>query len=209
MEAIILTKSVMNKEKTGQQGSCVTAYDIYANCFVRFVSDEYGSPIPYNISDRFSLLDIVSVNVLCRCPISPQMENLLVDPISFSKIGKYQPGIEEIYRMVPPPPFPRYMDDDNYKLTSVNGYNHSLELIRVSKLHVFLDSHQKVKAHFQLNHQWRKFYSVTDPDAIQRAYSENGTIGEAYIMVSIPTEPISNGYYKFIAAIYPVHAPPF
>lgn len=210
MEAIILTKSVMNKEKTGKQGSCVTAYDMYANRFVRFVSDAYGSPIPYDISDKFSLLDIVSVNVFCPCPISPQTENLLVDPISFSVIGKYQPGIEAIYRVAPPPSFPRYMTNHSYKLTSVDGYHHSLELIRVSKLHVFLDSRQKVKAHFQFNHQWRKFYSVTDPDAIQRAYSENGDIGDAYVMVSIPTEPYvkdgeSYGYFKFLAAIYPIH----
>ena len=207
MEAIILTKSVMNKKSTGKKGSCVTAYAPYENRFVRFVSDTHGSPIPYQISARFSLLDIVSVQVLCSCSNSPQTENLLVDTNTFSVDGKYQMGIESIVRMAPSPHFPRYMDDWSYKLDSVKCYSHSLELVPVSKLRVFQDNRNKVKADFQFHSRWRKFFSVTDPYAIQRVYAGEWYVGNAYVAVSIPTETDdkSGSYFKFIAAIYPVH----
>lgn len=206
MQAIILTKSVMKKPSTGKSGSCVTAYEPYGNRLVRFVSDEKGSPIPYQISDGFSCLDIVSVDVLYPCPILPQTENLLVEPDSFCVIGAYQPGIEGVYHMVSPPNFPRYMDNYSYKLDSVEEYNHSLELIRVSNLHVFVDSRNKIKTHFQFNSRWKKFYSVTDPEAMRKANAGDLNYANAYVVVSLPTEPDvkSDSYFKFIAAIYPI-----
>lgn len=205
MQAVILTKSVMKKSSTGKSGSCVTAYELDGNRFVRFVSDEKGSPIPSEISDSFKCLDIVSVDVRSPYPIRPQMENLLVDPDSFCIIGTYHPGIETIFHMASPPDFPRYMDDYSYKLDSVENYNHSLELVRISKLLVFRDSRNKVKAHFQFNSRWRKYFSVTDPEAIRRTYAGKWDIGDAYVVVSIPTEPDDKAgkYFKFIAAIYP------
>lgn len=215
MEAIILTKSYMKKEKTGAQGSCVTAYDFRENRFVRFVSDTEGSPIPRDVSDNFSLFDVVSVRVLRPCPLKPQTENLLVDLDSFSKIEKPSMGIEEIYRRVPPPSFPRYMTSSNasFMLDSVAEYNHSLELVRVSNLCVFpifRDNHQRTRANFQFNSRPRKLYRVTAPDAIERVKDGNWTVSDAYMMVSIPTDPAEDDhYYKFVAAIYPVHQPGF
>lgn len=217
MEAVILTKSDMKKPTTGKSGSCVTAYLPRENRFVRFVSDAQGSPIPYRFSDRFSLLDIVSVQVLRPCPVSPQTENLLVAPRSFYVKGAYEPGIEDIYRRIPPPSFPRLMDTESHTLPSVDGYRHSLELIRVEKLRIAQNRFGREKAKFYFHPFDCDSFSVTDSRFYMRTVNAKRQkpvteleIGEAYVAMSIPSEPFikngkSYGYYKFIAAIYPVH----
>lgn len=221
MEAVILTKSDMKKRTTGKKGSCVTAYNFRENRFVRFVSDMEGSPIPDFVSNQFSLLDVVSVRVLCPCPLNPQTENLLVDINSFSVCGKYQPGIEAIYHLIPPPLCPRLMDTPGHKLDSVDNYRHSLELLRVSNLCVTQNRSGKEKAEFYFGSDYCESFSMTDPRFYLRVVSGQRSrhitrrkIGNAYVALSIPTEPYikrgkNYGYFKFIAAIYPVHEPGF
>lgn len=216
MEALILTKSAM--KKNGNKGACVTAHDLTNNRFVRFVADANGSPIPYHVSNQFDLFDYVSVRVIAPCPMEPQTENWLVDVNTFQVERKYLPAetIDRVYRMVQTPSAPRFMDKQGNKLRFVNAYNHSLELIRVSELRIVRvernDSGKVTgKAEFQYHSSLCDSFSVTDPKFdIRKRNQSDWEIGEAYIMVSIPTEPYDNGYYyKFIAAIYPVHEFPF
>ena len=221
MEAVILTKSDMKKEKTGKKGQCVTAYDLRENRFVRFVSDTEGSPIPDFIANQFSLLDVVSVRVVRPCPLNPQTENLLVNMSSFSVVGTYQPGIEAIYHMIPPPLRPRLMDTPDHTLDSVDNYRHSLELLRVSNLRIARNRFGKDKAEFYFGSDYCDSFSMTDPrfylNVVSNRQQKQITcleIGNAYIALSIPTEPYikdgkNYGYYKFVAAIYPVHEPDF
>ena len=221
MEALILTKSAMFKH--GNYGSCVTAHDLANNRLVRFVSDIDGSPIPYDFSNRFEVFDYISVDVMDECPIQPQMENLLVHIPSFRILRRYQPGvIESVYGMLPPTSAPRFMDKRGDRLYSVEKYNHSLELIRVSGLRIFrkvYDDSKKAtgKAEFWYNSNKWDSMSVTDPKFdIRKTERKEWEIGDAYLMVSIPTEPYITekdgknlGYFKFVAAIYPVHEPGF
>ena len=207
IKAIILTKSAM--EKHGKKGACVTAYDPVKKRFVRFVSDIQGSPIFYAFSNRFSLLDWVRVNVIRPCPLGPQTENLLVDVRSFSRIGPYEPGITEIFNAAPPPHFPRFMDDYSYKLDSADGYDHSLELIRVTDLCIENEK-GRGRASFSFVAGKRQFFRVTDPKFnIRKTNLNHWEIGSAYLVISIPTEDYikdgqAYGYFKFIAAIYPI-----
>lgn len=215
LEAVILTKSRM------YSNSCVTAYDPAEKRFVRFVSDMRGSPIDKGISDEFHLLDLVSVSVLRPCPISPQTENLLVNQYSFSVIKRRELGIRRIYRMIQPPPLSQsfvYQTNgdelpDN-RLRSVSSYKHSLELIPVSKLRVFVNDYDAVKADFQCLSGMRYAFSVTDPEfenAVRESKTKELRFKHAYIMVSISLKPYERDgfYYKFIAAIYPIHEIPF
>ena len=207
IKAVILTKSAM--EKHGKKGACVTAYDPAENRFVRFVSDTQGSPIPYPVSDRFSVLDWVRVNVVRPCPMGPQTENLLVDVQSFFRIGPYIPGIEAIFQTAPPPHFPRFMDDYSYKLDSVESYDHSLELIRVTDLCIE-NKKGRGRASFSFVAGRQQFFRVTDMQFdIRKTHLKRWKIGNAYIVVSIPIEDYikygkAYGYFKFIAAIYPI-----
>ena len=207
IKAIILTKSAMDKH--GKKGACVTAYDPAGRRFMRFVSDTQGAPVPYPVSDRFSVLDWVRVNVIRPCPIGPQTENLLVDVQSFFRIGPYIPGIEAIFQTAPPPPYPRFMDDYSHKLNSVDAYNHSLELIRVTDLYI---ENQKGsgRASFSFVAGRQQSFRVTDPQFdIRKTNLRRWKIGNAWIVVSIPAEDYirrgkAYGYFKFIAAIYPI-----
>ena len=209
MEALILTKSAM--EKNGNRGSCVTAHDLKNNRFVRFVAKADGSPVPYFISKQFNVLDYVSVQVMEACPIAPQTENLLVNVNTFQMIRPYGfEAIEEVYNMLPPPSAPRFMEKPGYSLPSVKGYDHSLELIRVSGLRILRKSYRDAKkaagkAQFWHNSYFWDNFSVTDQTFdIRKTDREVWEIGDAYVMVSIPTQPFQNGeFYKFIAAIYP------
>ena len=111
MKAIILTKSPMKAH--GASGVCTTAYDLDSEKLFRFVINEEGGPItpPYN--NRYECMDIVDVDVIKKCPVGPQQENVLVNPHSFRVIGQYTEGIEGVFQMLSSKQIsgPKYMND--------------------------------------------------------------------------------------------------
>ena len=214
MEALILTKSRMKSH--GVSGLCTTAYDLQSGTILRFVSDPSGTPIvnPYN--GRYDCLDIVDVNILKSCPIGPQTENVLVDQRSFKQLGKYNGNLCELLKNIQKTQSkgPLFLDDSVLnKLISVDNYNHSLEIKRVSNLTLTQSAWGSTSAAFQakssrgtmLKHM---YYYVTDRryelgDKAESQWVSN----DAFIVVSIPHSPHTDGfYYKFIAAVYPLEA---
>lgn len=209
MKAVIITKSAMKAH--GVSGVCTTAYDLDNNKLVRFVSNREGAPIPDPYQKAYDCLDVVSVEVLEACPHSPQTENLLVNVNSFESLGKYGPGIADIYNRTKYMFLnePLFMKNISGKLDDVSKYNHSIEIVKSNGLYLSLEG-DKTKAHFTDHAKVR--YSVTDPRyVLDESKGNQMFIGNAYIVFSIPYKkwdsPIDakySGYYKFVAAIYPV-----
>ena len=215
MKAVILTKSRMNSH--GVSGVCTTAYDLESERILRFVSNQEGAPIGNPHNSRYECLDVVDVNILKDCPIGPQTENVLVDQTSFKKIGKYTGDLselfDEIYNIYC---FDRqYMFDIpevfSYKLDSVDRFNHSVEIIRVSDLVLTRSEWGSTSASFFATTQDGKrnfrYYTVTDTRfELRNSPESEKKIGNAYIVVSIPYTPHKKDgcFYKFVAAIYPI-----
>ena len=83
----------------------------------------------------------------------------------------------------------------------ISAYKHSLEIIKAANIQ--LDGK---KAAFYYRGKSFKYVSVTDPDykGIEQ------TLEEAYLVISIPTDDYDGyGYFKFIAAIYPIEKKPW
>ena len=200
-------------KKHGKKGACTTALDLSCNRIVRFVCNIDGSPVPYQIAEKYSLLDIVEVKVHRQCPINPQAENVLVDCSSFRVVGHFEDGIEKILEMYSNNRNQAeilFMDNSLYALPSVNQFHHSLEIIRVSNLRFYVNiksgGYKSEKASFTYNNIKHTNYSVTDPNYdIRQLDIKEKIVGDAIIIISIPTENYRGfGYFKFIAAVYPI-----
>ena len=215
MEAVILTKSRMNSH--GVSGVCTTAYDFESGTILRFVSNQEGAPIGNPHNSRYECLDVVEVNILKGCPIGPQTENVLVDQTSFKRVGKYTGDLSELFdEIYDIHCFDRqYMFDIpevfSYKLDSVDRFNHSVEIIRVSDLVLTRSEWGSTSASFFATTQDGKrnfrYYTVTDTRfALRNNPESEKKIGNAYIVVSIPYTPHKKDgcFYKFVAAIYPI-----
>lgn len=212
VNAVIITKSAKN------QGFCVTAYDLKLHHIIRFVREAgTGAEIPFGEMRNISVLDLVEVKITEDCPLGPQTENKLVDRCDINRVIKYFGTIEEIRKNVIYPDSNFFMDDSANRLSSVAKYKHSLEIITVTDL--VLVKYQKydksitTRAHF--TYKGNKFFNfrVTDYDFDMRKF-EGSTIKIPYadLVVSIPYknyfyEGKPMGYYKFIAAIYPIVKP--
>ena len=215
MEAVILTKSRMNSH--GVSGVCTTAYDFDSGTILRFVSNQEGAPIGNPHNSRYECLDVVEVNILKGCPIGPQTENVLVDQTSFKRVGKYTGDLSELFdEIYDIHCFDRqYMFDIpevfSYKLDSVDRFNHSVEIIRVSDLVLTRSEWGSTSASFFATTQDGKrnfrYYTVTDTRfELRNSPESEKKIGNAYIVVSIPYTPHKKDgcFYKFVAAIYPI-----
>lgn len=207
MKAIILTKSSMKAH--GASGVCTTAYDLDSEKLFRFVINEEGGPITLPYNKRYECMDIVDVDVVKKCPVGPQQENVLVNPDSFRVIGQYTEGIEGVFQMLSSKQIsgPKYMNDSKASLESVDMYTHSIEVVKVSHLTVEMNSNNKPVASFRMQTQLKaplhKNYRVKDPKFEQ--LQERIRFKEAYLVISIPNEPFKTcGYYKLVAAIYPI-----
>ncbi len=209
IRAIVLTKSAMRKN--GKRGACTTAYDADANRIVRFVSDENGSPLPYNITARFNLLDEIEFDELALCPEGPQTENVYVDVASLRNHGRYNGSPEGLLESISKlySSNTRFMSESAYKLSSVRQYSHSLEIIKASNLVITQTGGESRsgKASFWIDGKEYDNFSITDPEYdIRGKDTIEWSVGDAYIAVSIPALPFEKDgyYYKFIAAVYPV-----
>ena len=207
INVIIITKSAMDKH--GIKGACTAAYDLDSGQIVRLVSTVQGGPIPYFFSDKYDKLDLVKVKVIKPCPIVPQTENLLVDLKSFRILGqKYT--IQDIYqRYLKNCPSDSFLNEHNYRLDSVDGYQHSLEIVYVTDFTLDKGDYGTPKAHFRIGNRQYQYFSVTDFDYdIRKSEEKSKCFGNGWIVASIPTEPYERegrklGYFIFIAAFYP------
>lgn len=211
-KAVILTASSMKKELNGikHSGTCVTALDVANNRIVRFVTTPDGAPVEDGYCDYFKPLDVFdNIRIKDSCPLSCQQENVLPDlsePDFLSKFrGTYKGGIEDLYTRYQSIKHddPSFMLDVSPVLKDISPFQHSLELIRVESLKVFVlkpdGGNKATKCDFRYDGKLYQFYRVTDPDYRLK----NVDVGDAYLAVSIPTEPFDEkGYRKFVAAIF-------
>lgn len=210
VKAVLLTSS----GKGG--GACVAAYDLSSNKFVRFVSDaKTAAEISFNELHGINIFDIVQVENLMSCPIGPQSENILIRRYGIKRIGKYDGDIESIRAQITYPDACSLADTTACRLLSVQDFNHSLEIINVQNLELVktqkYNGSYTTRANFYHKGRYYTDFRVTDfnYDLRKKDYSRQ-TFSSADLILSIPKSPfiISNGenlgYYKFVAAIFPL-----
>ena len=206
IQAIIIACS----RKNG--GCCVAAYDTSNNRFVRFVSNaEKGGEISQAEMQGISLLDIVEAKNIKSCPIDPQTENVLVGSNGIKHIRRYNGSIEDIRQQIQFSDNVSILDSATPKLNSVQDFHHSLEVVKVKKLKLIITEYNKTRASFSYNGRQHTDFRVTDP-IYEKMVKEcrEIIIPSADIVLSIPLIPYEKngknwGYYKFVAAIYPLH----
>lgn len=209
MRVVILTASPMKKTINDDEfsGKCVTGVDLDNERIVRFVSTPEGAPMGNPYCDRFHALDVFDVPELQKCAKTCQTENIIGDYANAIRCGKFDGELFKLYQIILKihATEPSFMRNKSYKLEEVTPFSHSIELIKVEDLHVFpqeFNGEKRTKCSFQYNGGSCKFYSVTDPE-----YALKETqIKKAYLAVSIPADKYKDkGYYKFVAAIYPIN----
>lgn len=208
-EVVILTRSSKYK------GYCVAGIDINTGEWVRFVSGNkqaHGALSAYDITFEDGQickpLDLVSVEVTRAVPLPHQPENILINSrMYWEKIGKCT--LYDVLDVHPSEGRP-YIYGDTYPYINKNkiaNIRHSLTLVHVSYLTIRQilnsDNRRKTKANFLYNGNWYNYISVTAPDFY--SVPDGTRYDEAYLVVSLPDTPLSDGlYYKFIANIYPI-----
>ena len=197
MKVIILTKSY-KRTKNNEYGRCVAGLTENGN-WIRLVSDASGGSLSDKDCKTFKCLDIIDVETVAY-PLEYQPENEGLVRLN-GKTGRL--SIEEVIE--------RYgMDDDTHCF--VNNHNllyenemkqtkGSLMLVAVQNLRIYKDDRNKYKAEFIYNGIKYENISMTAPDFYKEAAYKN-----AYIVVSLPPDTGEYiGYYKFVAAIYPLN----
>ena len=212
IRAVLLTSS-------GKNGAaCVAAYDLNSKQFVRFVSDaSTAAAIPFEEIRGLSAFDIVEVDALQKCPVGPQTENVYVKPFGFHRVGNYSGTIEDIRKEIRYPDRRSLAFWEKNRIFNVSGYQHSLEIISVRDLVLKKTAKSSggltTRADFIYRDKLHKDYRVTDFDYDLRE-REEGEIRIPYadLVLSIPKEEYikegySLGYFKFVAAIFPIDPP--
>lgn len=205
MKAVILTKSA----KYG--GYCVAGLRAGVRDFVRFVSRDEESVGA--LTNRHMLcsdgtaaepLDLVLVPVIGPAPTPRQPENWLVDPSRrWEKLGRVTLG--QVCRGCPPRARGRVFGTTGTVLSEKFYPDHSLELVRVSRLTVHREAERKPKGAFICGGGRYEGMSMTDP----AYYGPPGDVevGEALIVASLPERAYNGKYFKFIAKIFPLESP--
>ncbi len=208
LQAIIIACS----RKNG--GCCVAAYDTSNSRFVRFVSNaEEGGEISQAEMQGISLLDIVEAKYEQFCPKDPQTENVLMRPLGIKRIKRYNGSIENIRQQIRCADSVSILDTTDPKLKSVQDFHHSLEIVKVRNLKLTKTEYNKIRASFYYKGRRYTDFRVTDPiyeKKLKKMDSHEMFIPSADIVFSIPLIPYVNkgrnwGYYKFVAAIYPLN----
>lgn len=186
--------------------------NVYCKCssdaIIRLVSTEKGAPVLNPFCDQFHPLEIFDVEIVKPCPRLCQTENVLVD---FKKTHfrneKYNDGIKGILNKTKTIKCAdsSFMLDGSYKLNDITPFLHSLEIIEVTNLNIYVeifDGKRRGKCDFNHNGKRYRFMRITDPD-----YADTTQFFDrAILAVSIPTDKWKeSGYFKFVAAIYPDH----
>jgi hypothetical protein len=200
MKIVILAKS--NKRMfNNSYGKCVAGMSADGK-WIRLVSDENGDSLPDNDCRHFECLDVIDVDVT-EVPLEYQPENMMVERFN-GKTGRL--SIEQIIDKFG-------ADDDTYcfvnnrpflyerEMQNVKG---SLMLVEVQNLHILgvpKNDRKSYKASFDYNEIHYEDISVTVPQ-----YLKDCSYPNAYIVISIPPDDGGYaGFYKFIAAVYPIN----
>lgn len=194
----------MKKELEGAvySGKCVTALDLSSNQLVRLVRNRLGAPIENPYCDRFKPLDVFDITLLEKCPIRCQTENVLSDYRNARFLGKYDGSPQELYQRICQIGYGdhSFMHDSSYKLSDISSFKHSLEMIRVSDFKI-----TGKKCSFKTKYNRFVYVSITDPQYAQEGEKEL-LVGDAFLVISIPTDDYNGkGYYKFVAAVFPIN----
>lgn len=212
IRVVILTRSGKNK------GACVSGYDLNTHQFVRFVCDgEAASAVPFIEINGISVFDIVDAEIIEACPVGSQSENVLVKHNGIKRIIRYSGTIEDIRKSIRYPERISFMDSTDNRLFDVSKFHHSLEIISVQNL--VLTKYRKynesitTRATFQYNGKIYSDFRVTDFAFDMRKIEEDIIrIPFADLILSIPKDEFiyqgeNKGFYKFVAAIYPIEKP--
>lgn len=181
-------------------GRCVAGYDHGFQRLIRLVSSENGTELDTDAILGINLLDIVEVDIVKPCPHEHQTENMLIAPSAFLTVVGYD-SIETFDDLV-------FDDRDVFgnnwnRVVDVSNVDHSIEIVKFRDMHIYVED-EKTKADFLVDGQCHKWYRVTD---IAHEGSEL-FITNGYAIITIPpsdTFAVNHGYYKYIAAIYPIN----
>lgn len=193
----VLTKSAKKMNDHVTYGNCVAGFNEQGD-WLRLVSDVDGDSLPDSTCRAFSCLDVIDVDVT-PCPITNHPENVKLERFN-KKVGRCSiDNVIEDYGL------------DNEQFCFINNHyilneqerrrvDSSLMIIKVKDLRVYKNNQNSSKAQFIYNDIQYDNISVTD-----NRNKKPMELGEAYLVVSLPAETDGfSGYYKFIAAIYPV-----
>lgn len=202
MRVVILTTSSMTKviDHNEFKGRCITGLDLATNKVVRFVRNRFGAPVEFPYCLDFHKLDTVEVDVKEACPISCQTENLIVNYHYPDLYGKSEISVHDLFRLYQKgdQSVKHFMSNNYYKLADISVYDHSLEMIKVTNFVVTGN-----KCSFNYLSSYHALYSLTDPE-YKLNEKQSKTYGDAYLVISIPSDPWEGSYYKFVAAVYPI-----
>ena len=182
-------------------GFCIAAYDASNNQIIRLVKDvSRENAIPKIYARNINLLDEVSIKILEYCPKEHQTENVLIDlEYGINRTGRTA-DIRTIYNNLQK--YTYIFGDNNYKVSSVNKLDHSLEIIKFEDMSIQINEKNKTKAQFIYNYNFHSNYSVTDA----RFFGEEECISSGYSIISLPaTDNFTKqyGYFKYVSAIFP------
>ena len=194
IKMVVLTKSAKGM-RNGSFGNCVAGFDEQGK-WVRLVWDESGDSLPDTACSGFNCLDVIDVDITtCPLPYHPENVRLMrfngrVDRLTIDRVVQWVDIYTGPYCFVN-----TYNALDEFQRGRVKE---SLMLIRVDQLRIYKDERGKAKAEFIYNRHWYRDISITD-----NRNKKEASYDEAYVVMSLPAEPYSNGYYyKFIAAVY-------
>lgn len=209
-DIVILTKS------TKRGGWCVAGIDAHSGEWVRLTSaDEWShgalSDAHMTCADGTpcNVLDCVQVEVLRANPVPYQPENVLIDETKkFRKLGTWT--LQQVLQVHPAEDVDKVYVNTEKALDAagMESVDRSLVLIRTRWMRInqyqYDDSPGKPKTRatfVQQEDDWYRSISVTDPDYY--SVPNDTKLSPAYLVVSLPDAPYSNGlYYKFIAKIF-------
>ena len=197
----------MRKEIGGtvRFGVCVVGYNLNSRRLERFVQAPHGGPLDGRYVNRFQVMDEVEAEPLRDVPEPPQTENRMIREGSIRRIGPSALTVAEIARCVEPGT-PRFMEGTAFRLPAVDRFDHSVEICRVTDLKLVWENKARPKAFFQYHGSQYGYYRVTNPVCERQGNEKHleEEIGDAWLIVSIPNVPYTDGmYYKFVAAILP------
>ena len=195
MKFVVLTKSA-KKMNNGNFGNCVAGFNEQGE-WVRLVSDMDGDSLSDSACRTFDCLDVINIDATA-CPIKYQQENMKLERL-LGKIGKYT--IEDVVDEYGTDSDSFCFVNNNYVLSEIErqSVDHSLLLIKAQNLKIYPDD-KRIKARFTYKKRQYANISITD-----NRHKNPAEYDEAYIVVSLPSETGGYvGYYKFIAAVYPI-----
>ena len=205
---VILTKSTM------KGGFCITGFDLNSRKWIRFVTDETGTPLMepqtkfFNVPGVLKPLDIVRVNMIKNVPANNHTEDVIVNYETLSKRGTSR--LEAVRRFHPEEEHDFIFGNNLDFLTQqeMQKFKFDYSLVFVSVKNFEITYQQKIdriscRASFNYNGNNYSSIRITDPDYTNQ--SEPVNLDEAFLVMSMPKVPYEKDgrFYKFVAKIFP------